>query len=269
MKILLITWACDRDDVSEPQIAYRWVREISKHHEVVLFSVSKPERHGCVREQFSNLKVIEWKDIKVPRKLERFRAIAKPGYFLYFKKARKLIKDLISKEHFDIIHHLNPFTWRYASPAYGLGVPLIRGPLAGGLQTPAPMLNEMNDVFHPYKFLRHTDKLRKRLDLTLRRSFKETDCVLAAAPYVINLLKPLPIKKIDVEIEHGLKKMLPMHWPGKGIPKDSVVKLLFVGRVIRTKGVQDAIRAISHMQMKTGSLSLLSGTVKIWLIAAD
>ena len=250
MKILLITWACDRDDVSEPQIAYRWVRGIAQRHEVTLFSVSRPDRFGCVKEQFPDLTVIEWCDIRVPNYLERFRSIAKPGYFFYFKKARKLIQKLIQQNSYDLIHHLNPFAWRYASPAYGLGLPLVRGPVAGGLPTPKPLCNEIREAFHPYKFLRKSDGLRKKIDRTLRNSYLLTDCVLGGAPYILDLIKPLPVKRFEVEIEHGLDHIEFVEEFERNCTNKEKVQLLFVGRVIRTKGARDAIRAVSRMKNK-------------------
>ncbi len=251
MKILLVTWACDRDDISEPLITYRWVREISKRHDVTLFSTSRPNRLGCIKEQFPDLSVIEWCDTKVPFYLERFRAIVKPGFFFNFRKMRRLIRSLLERQHFDIIHHLSPFAWRYASPAYGLGVPLVRGPIAGGLPTPPPLAPEVKEGFHPYKFLRKSDWLRKRFDRNLINSYKLTDCVIAAAPYVMDLLSPLPIKRCEIEVELGLEfkdNIVFMEPLSSG--RDENIKLLFVGRVIRTKGVRDAIRAIVSMKTK-------------------
>jgi glycosyltransferase involved in cell wall biosynthesis len=247
MKILLLTWACDREDVSEPAVTYRWAREIAKHHEVTVFAVSRPERFGCVKEQFPDLPVIEWRDIQVPRSLERFRAIVKPGYFFYYKKARKLLKKILSAQHFDIIHHLTPFAWRYASPAHGLGPPLVRGPIAGGLVTPAVLAGEIKETLHPYKFLRNTDHLRKKLDLNLISSYRETDCVLLAAPYVLDVLAPLPIRRYEVEVELGLEPST-LACPPPRRKNGSKIRLLYVGRIIRTKGVRDAIRAVAFMK---------------------
>lgn len=252
MKVFLITWGCDQDDVSESEITYRWVREISRHHDVTLFSVSRPERFGCVSDQFPEIPVIEWCDVRVPTSFERFRAIAKPGYFFYYPKARKFIGNFLKKQHFDLIHHLSPFAWRYASPAYGFEIPLVRGPVAGGLSTPQPLASIVRENLHPYKFLRRTDYLRKRLDRILINSYRHTDCVLLAAPYVHDIIDPLPIKRYEVEIEHGLELEV-INKNSKYCKKtvrDGKVKLLFVGRIIRTKGVRDAIIAISHMHSK-------------------
>ena len=253
MKVLLITWACDREDSSEPRFAYRWVREISKHHEVTLLAVSRPDRFGCVKKQFPDVEVIEWCDIKVPDFLLRFRAIVKPGYFIFFHKARKFIKQLLQEKHFDIIHHITPLAWRHPSPAYGLGAPLVRGPVEGGLETPSPLKPEVRDYFHPYKFLRKTDGFRLHYDRTLRKSYQQTDCVIFSAPYVSEILKPLSIKRSEIEIEHGLHSVRSSLSPVAVQSDNSVqkiIQLLFVGRVIRTKGVRDAIRAISYMKNK-------------------
>ena len=48
MRVLIMTWACDRDDVSEPEISYKWAREMSQEHDVTVFAVSKPDRYGAV-----------------------------------------------------------------------------------------------------------------------------------------------------------------------------------------------------------------------------
>jgi glycosyltransferase involved in cell wall biosynthesis len=251
VKILLLTWACDKEDISEPGVTYRWVREICKHHDVTLFSVSRPDRFGCVRKQFPDIPVIEWRDIWVPSKMERFRAIVKPGYFLYYYKAHKFLKRLLAENQFDVIHHLSPFAWRYASPAHGLKVPLVRGPVAGGLPTPKMLAHEVHETFHPFKFLRKTDVLRKRFDRNLICSYLHTDCVLIAAPYVLDILHPLPIQRYEVEIELGMEKTSDLKATLSVSPsKADKVKLLFVGRIIRTKGVLDAIRAVSNMNTK-------------------
>jgi len=252
MRVLLITWACDADDVSEPEISARWVREISKDHEVTVFSVSKPERYGCVTQQYPDLDVIEWSDIRVPRALERFRAIVKPGYLPYYIRARSYLKQLVKSKQFDIIHHLSPFAWRYPSPATGLGIPLIRGPVAGGLKTPIGLNNYTKTGFHPFMFLRQTDKLRMKFDPLLRASFKACDHVLYAAPYMQKFLSPLPIQHASVEIEHGLEA-LPTIGNGK-LPLNETdansIQFLFVGRIIPTKGLIFAIKALGQAKNK-------------------
>lgn len=245
MRVLLMTWACDLDDISEPGVAARWVKEISKDHDVTVFSVSKPERFGCVRHQFPELHVIEWCDIRVPKRLERFRAIVKPGYLPYYFRARHFLKNLLLEQQFDVVHHLSPFAWRYPSPAAGLGVPLVRGPVAGGLQTPTGIDAKVGRSGSLFMFLRRSDSLRVRCDPVLRSSYRDADHVLMAAPYVQKLLAPLSIRSSSIEIEHGFPDNQELPPAKRTVSQDGKIKLLFVGRIIQTKGLRYAILALS------------------------
>lgn len=243
MRILMMTWACDLEDVSEPGVSARWVREISKDHDVTVFAVSKPERYGCVAQQFPELEVIEWQDVRLPKSLERFRAIVKPGYLPYYLKARRFLRSLLQENDFDVIHHLSPFAWRYPSPAVGLGVPVVRGPVAGGLRTPPGLAGE-TAAGPRFMFLRRSDGWRIKLDPVLRKSYRQTDHLLMAVPYMREFLSPLPLGESSIEIEHGLEQLPAARIDGT--PRESVdqLNLLFVGRIIPTKGLRLAIRAL-------------------------
>lgn len=259
MRILLMTWACDAEDVSEPEISARWVREISRDHEVTVFSVSKPERFGCVKAQFPDLDVIEWQDIRVPKSLERFRAIVKPGYLPYYFKARRFLKRLLATRRFDVIHHLSPFAWRYPSPAAGLGVPLVRGPVAGGLKTPEGLRASVEQGFHPFMFLRKSDQLRMKFDPFLRYSYRHTDHLLMAAPYMQDFLQPLPIGKHSIEIEHGYSDDSITQPPAVRPSGVNPVHFLYVGRIIRSKGLRYAIQALSDAANKDHAILTVVG----------
>ncbi|MEP3248190.1 MAG: glycosyltransferase family 4 protein [Sneathiella sp.] len=251
MRILIITFGCDRDDVSEPRTSYTWVRELSKDHEVTLLCNSKRDRFGCVKEQFPDLDVVEWKDMWLPSSLERFRAIVKPGYVPYYIKARRYLKKLFKTEKYDIVHQLSPYAWRYPSPAAGLGVPLVRGPVAGGLPTPPVLEPALLNSKKPFDILRKSDKFRKNFDPVLRSSYAQIDLLMMAAPYVEDLLSPLKPKRLLLEAEHGLEEsVINNNQPTKKTASDKV-KLLFVGRAIRTKGLRDTIRALAQAKTLT------------------
>lgn len=242
MKVLALTWACDGEDVSEPQTTFRWVSELAKDHEVTLFSVSKPDRWGCVQQQFPSLRTIEWRDIRLPRFLHRLQAVAKPGFVPYYVKARRYLTELLRQEEFDVIHHLSPFGWRYPSPASGLGVPLVRGPVAGGLQAPAG-LRQATAGSDPYALFRVSDTLRRRFDPVLRGSYRQTQQVLISAPYVSAFLSDLCAHELLVEPPHGTDEQ----WLREPRARQSEGEfvLLYVGRLVRWKGARDAIRAVA------------------------
>lgn len=258
MRILLLTWACDQEDISEPGVSARWVREIAKDHEVTLFSVSRPDRFGCVKDQFPELEVFEWKDIDVPRSLERFRAIAKPGYLFYYIRARRFLRKLLAEQHFDVIHHLSPFAWRYPSPAAGLGVPFIRGPVAGGLESPPQLASAVQGSSSAFMALRRTDSLRAKYDPLLRKTYEQADHVLIAAPYLKERLQHYSVRSLSVEIELAISEPT-NHELSTFTSSDGTFRLLYVGRIIRTKGLLFAIRALSQAKNRASTILTVLG----------
>jgi len=255
VKVLLVTWACDLDDVSEPFVAATWARQLAGEHEVTLFSVSRPDRFGCVQAQFPDLEVFEWVDVAVPGSLERFRAVVNPGYFRYVRKARRFIKYLLTKREFDVIHHLSPFSWRYPSPATDLGVPLVRGPVAGGLQTPAG-LKEALPQGPAWMRLRGVDQARLRWDPRLRHNIRDVDHLLLAAPYVQDILAQVgDLPPSSVESEWGLEPQdLPaVRTRGPGQPPI----FLYSGRIIPSKGLRFALRGLAAAQSRDARLRVV------------
>src|SRR5690606_14270313 len=138
----------------------------------------------------------------------------------------------LKQRQFDVIHHLSPFAWRYPSPAVRLGVPVIRGPVAGGLDTPASLRSEVKGRTRPFMFLRGTDGWRMKWDLTLRSSYRDTDHLLMAAPYMEKFLSRLPLGSRSIEIEHGLSGLQRKVVRGGTPRSEEPIRLLYVGRVI-------------------------------------
>jgi hypothetical protein len=88
-------------------------------------------------EQLKNCDVVEWLDLPVFDKFERFNSMAKPGYLLFYQNCRRWIKHVLAKgQSFDLIHQLSPLALRYPSPAANFDIPYILGPWGGSLPTP-------------------------------------------------------------------------------------------------------------------------------------
>jgi len=157
------------------------------------------------------------------------------------------LKKLLKQQQFDIVHQLSPFAWRYPSIAAGLGVPAVRGPVAGGLETPASLLSTLTAKNRCHHLLRETDSYRKYCDPILRSSYRKTDLVMVAAPYVLELMHPLNPKQTLLEAEHGIEEKLLNGGPPEKDGKSDIIKFLYVGRIVRTKGLRDTIRALAKI----------------------
>ena len=166
----------------------------------------------------------------------------KPAYVPFYVRARRWIKQsLAAGEHFDIAHQPVPVAMRYPSPVVGLGIPFVIGPVGGGLSSPPGF--EAEDQAPWYVRLRRFDAFRMQHDRLLRRTYSEASCVLGIADYVADLLESVPLRRLEIMSETGIEALPALveraDHPG------GAVRLLYVGRLIRTKGARDAIRAMS------------------------
>jgi len=245
LKLLLIASGCDGTDVGELSNSFQWANRLRKRHDVTLLTYRKRDRPSAV-PQLPGVRVIEWLDLPFMKRWERFSSILKPGYISFYVHARRWLKNhLRSGETFEVAHQVTPASLRYPSPAAGLGIPLLIGPVGGSIDNPVGFQSELrNDPW--YTKLRLLDKWRLRHDPLLRRSFASANCILCVTPYVKSLLGNLPSHEVEVMSDNGVTELPP---PRSSVKKDEKrLRMLFVGRMIRTKGARDAIRAIAKLQ---------------------
>jgi len=244
-KLLLIASGCDGTDVGEAWNSFQWASRLGKRHDVTLLTFRKRERPSTV-PQLPGVRVIEWLDLPFMKGWERFSSILKPGYISFYIHARRWLKNhLRSGETFDVAHQVTPASMRYPSPATGLGIPLLIGPVGGSIDNPDGFESELSKAPW-YTKLRLLDKWRLRHDPLLRRSFASANCILCVAPYVKDFLGDLPSHAVELMSDNGVTE-LP---PPRGGPRENKkqLRMLFVGRMIRTKGARDAIRAIAQLK---------------------
>jgi glycosyltransferase involved in cell wall biosynthesis len=243
-KLLLIAAGCDPAAVGEGRIAFDWVSRIGLRHDVTLLT-SRNSRRPPTALQLPGVRVIEWPDPPLFEKWERFNAMLKPGYVSFYIQARRWLRNrLESGESFDLIHQIMPLALRYPSPATGLGVPLVIGPRGGSIDNPTEFSADFGRVPW-YTQLRKMDDWRLRHDPMLRRTYGSADRIIAVAPYVMSLLGNLPAHEVELMTETGVVSLPQARSSERRGP--GRMQLLFVGRVIRSKGVRDAIRAMAQL----------------------
>jgi glycosyltransferase involved in cell wall biosynthesis len=254
LKLLLIAPTCDRDDVGEAWVGYQWAHLLSERHEVTLLTYHKqgsPPASG----QLPGARVIEWAEPRGLGRAERLNAMMKPGYVPFYLRARRWIREALARgEQFDVAHQPVPVAMRYPCPAAGLGIPFLMGPVGGSLQSP-PAFEAEEGTAPWYVGLRRVDSLRIRHDRPLRRTYEQASCVLGIAPYVKDFLSGVPLARFEVMSETGIAELAaPVDRSGRdGQP----VRLLFAGRLVRTKGARDAIRAVGRLRGQPVALDVV------------
>lgn len=242
-KLLLIA-LCDGEDVGEAWVGYQWARRLATRHEVTLVSYYKRGRTPASR-QLPNVRVIEWPEPHGFGKAERLNSMLKPGYVPFYARARNWIKQALKSGYrFDVAYQPTPVAMRYPSPVAGLSIPYVIGPVGGSIATP-PGFGGEEDTAPWYVGLRRLDKLRLQRDPLLRRTYEQASCVIGIAPYVRDLLADVALQRFEVMSDTGIDR-LPE--PVDRSHHEGDVRLLFVGRLVRTKGARDAIQALGMVR---------------------
>jgi glycosyltransferase involved in cell wall biosynthesis len=221
-------------------VAYRWASRLSARHEVTILTYRKRDR-ASAREQFPEAKFVEWQEWPLVGRAATLNNLLQPSYAGFYLHARRWIRESAARnEEFDIVHQLTPMALRYPSPAAGLVPRLVVGPMAGALPTPPGFRGEM--ASSPwFTKLRSLDQWRFRHDPLLRGSMSSASVVIGAASYVRDVLADVPLRRFEVMNELGVDEVPPT--PRRASRAPGQLKALFVGRLIRSKGVRDAIRA--------------------------
>jgi glycosyltransferase involved in cell wall biosynthesis len=254
MRVLALAPYCDGLDVGESWCAFQWVKHLSALADVTLLAL---HRKGCmpVSEQLPNVRVVTWDEPSTIAGMQRFNSMLKPGYVAFYMRARSwLAKALAAGETFDIAHQFTPIALRYPSPLASFSIPYVIGPLGGSLETPSGFVSECASAAW-YTRLRSVDGWRLKHDGTLKHSYRNAAAVVGVAPYVGELLAPAQPKRFEVISELGVDDLAPEHQRAM-VPNR--LRLVHIGRGVRTKGLRDAVRA----------MALLPESVDVRLVSA-
>lgn len=244
LKVLIVSPQCDADEVGEAWDSYHWIVRLAELCEVTLLTLRVRGRTPP-SAQLPAAEVIEWERPPYTWPSERVSSLIKPWYVPFYVRARRWIAAARrAGRRFDLIHQLMPLAMRYPSPGVGMGLPFMIGPLAGSLATPPAFAAECASA-PLFTRLRTLDALRLRYDPLLRRTYSQADLVLGSSPYVGEFLSAVPLKRFEVLCEVGIESLAPL----RAEPPSPAghLRLLYVGRAVRTKGLRDAVRALARL----------------------
>lgn len=244
MKVLFLAPNIDGTDVGETFSAFKWAEALASRVDLTVLSLQRRGRLPLA-EQLPGARVVTFPEPAVLSRAERFNAMAKPAYPLFHRAVRRFIREARARgETFDVAHQILPQAPRYPSPLAGSGIPYVIGPVGGGLSTPEAFAHECGSAPW-FTRLRALDGLRLSHDPWLRRTFTEAEAVLGVAPYVRERLAPIAMKRFEVVLETGVDALAPRV---ERSPAPGALRLLHVGRGVRTKGLRDAVRAMAHLR---------------------
>lgn len=256
MKLLLVAPNVDGTDVGEPYVSHKMIEALSAKAEVTLLCFQRPGRKD-VAAQLPGVRVVTWPEPGFVLRFERLNAMLKPAWPLFAHRVRGWIAAALARgERFDIMHQLLPQAARYASPLRHFDQPYLIGPLGGALDTPEAFRAEAGSA-PLFTRLRQLDAFRFRWDPGLRASYARAACIIGVAPYVREVLGAIPLKRFEPMLELGVEDAPEV--PRPALLPDRL-RLLHVGRGVRTKGLRDAVRALAHLKDLPGITLTSAGT---------
>ncbi|WP_210530370.1 glycosyltransferase family 4 protein [Rubellimicrobium arenae] len=245
IRILYVAPYVGIDSISEPRQAYDLIASVRSHVTGVI--LKRQDRHTRDLEAaLPNFQVVEIKAERPRAFPQRLASVALPEYFIFERKAKGVIKRLMSEQPFDLVHQVTPMSIRYPSPARHFTVPYIIGPVNGSLKTPVALRVEMAKE-PSYMNLRGLDEFRLRYSPALRRSFSRARLVIGGTSYIGETLKAVTRGRFTVLSEHGIERPDVLQGVARSFRHDTL-NILFVGRLVRTKGARELVRAISLVQ---------------------
>jgi glycosyltransferase involved in cell wall biosynthesis len=152
---------------------------------------------------------------------------------------KKIVRRLIHDNQIDVIHQPIPVAPRFPSALYGLGVPLVIGPLNGGMQYPPAF--------------RHAEPWIARAGVAVAGLFvnmvngllpgKRLADVIFVANERTRLALPSRIRGRVIElVENGIDFSV---WRGSSVSiESSAARFVFLGRLVDLKTVDVVIRAL-------------------------
>lgn len=244
MKVLLIAPNVDATDVGEAFVAYKWAHALSG---LVDLTVLAFQRHGRpdLAGQLPGARVVTWLEPQWARKNKRLNAMLKPAWPIFARHVQRWMDQAFAQgEHLDIAHQLMPQAARYASPLRHFDVPYLIGPLGGALETPAAFQAETASA-PLFTRLRALDRVRFKHDPFLRNTYAKAACILGVAPYMRKILSDVPLRRFEVVLELGIDDVVP---PCPQRTATDRLRVLHVGRGVRTKGLRDTVRALATLK---------------------
>lgn len=245
-KLIFSSYYCNPYLPSESSSAFRWLQILLKRYQVILIT-NQDSADGIQRfyegRLPEGLELIVLKDNHFLK--DRVRAQVHFGYFTFNRALKKYItrhREELNQARLAI--HKTPSSFRYPTSLYLLDVPLMIGPIGGGLQVPGhlksyfkrePLLNK----------LRVLDKYLLKMPY-VRRAYDKASVLLIVLDYLRDILPERYAEKTRVILESGIE--VP-EMPEKK-PHEGPVRILYVGKLIRYKGAELALRAIQPLREK-------------------
>lgn len=242
MNVLIIAYACEPNKTSEPGVGWNFVKEISSFANVTVVT----RLNNKINISSENIKGVNFLYFDMPflfQKIKKKLPFSIPIYYsLWNKGVYKFIerKKIISKNNFDLVHHLTFGTTKNIPCFEKINLPFIWGPIGGGDIIPFNFLIRMN--------------LRSILNELIYRSFNQISFVSRRMKYARKFSSAIIFRtnstfskfpKSESSKHHIISETaMDLNLFPKNITKknNEVLTILCVGKLVHSKGYMLALK---------------------------
>lgn len=259
-RLLLIAPYADRSDVGEALQQYHWATGLAQRFETTLLTVRRPAVDLGTLPATTTLVTLPM--TLLGRAVESSAAsirtvLESKAKFSYGAFRRQCVRWMDARPgEFDIVHQIGPNAARFSSPFADARLdPHVRrviGPVGGCLPTPAGMRKYCGASRARDWFVRPDSIFNSHA----RRTYEVADLVVGMAPYVADVLRPFNVRRFAVLPDMGFED-LPSPRPA-ATPADAL-RFIYVGRLVRTKGLEDGLHALSKVRDLPWKLTVIGG----------
>jgi glycosyltransferase involved in cell wall biosynthesis len=166
---------------------------------------------------------------------------------------KHIVRKLIAQKGIEIVHEINPVSPKQVSLMYGLGVPVVIGPLAGGMKYP-PAFADMESPVE--RFVESGGRTLSHFFNTLWPGKNKADGLIVANEQARDALPTGTRGKIFYVPDVGVDLSV---WadPGERAAKaHDAVRFVYLGRLAAWKGVKYLLEAFSIVADQNASVHL-------------
>lgn len=246
LKVLIVGEVFDEHEIGEAVMTFKLVRELCELADVTVLALE------CIKgpplaQQLPRAEVITWREPPIYRKHERLAAMLKVSTLYLVGQVERWIREaLAAGRTWDIAHQLSPSAPRYYTALRKFDIPYVIGPVGGALETPQAFKHESASEAWFTK-LRFVDQLRFKYDPWLRAGYSRAAMVLGVAPYVRDVLRAVPMQRFESFLGIGVDGVSDV---AREVRPTGPIRLLHIGRGVRTKGLRDVVRAMALLERK-------------------
>lgn len=250
LNVLVSAYACGPDQGSEPGIAYNYVRQIAKRHQV------------WVLTRRNNRPLIEAALAKEPLPKAHFVYFDLPGWMRFWKQGRRglhlyyylwqvaayfLAKELHREVAFDLVHHVTFAVYWMPSFLVLLPAPFIWGPVGGGEAAPRSFWSGLGLRGKLHEILRSAVQTLGRADPFVRLAARRAALVFATTPETAARLRRLGCRNVEILSAMGMtsREIHSLHLSPE--PQAAAVRFLSVGELLHVKGFELSLRAFAEI----------------------